>query len=56
MQTKQLHLTLTMYFYDRTTDTNDIARLNINLMAGEYIITSMYSNGTATSNKVTISG
>ena len=43
-------------FYDRTTDENGIARLNINLMAGEYIITSMYSNGAATSNKVTISG
>ena len=42
-------------FYDRTTDASGIARLNINLMAGQYIITSMYSNGAATSNKVTIS-
>ena len=42
-------------FYSRTTDTNGIARLNINLMAGEYIITSMYSNGAAIANKVTIS-
>ena len=41
-------------FYDRTTDVNGVARLNINLMAGQYIITSMYSNGAATSNKVTI--
>ena len=41
-------------FYDRTTGDDGIARLNINLMAGQYIITSMYSNGAATSNKVTI--
>ena len=40
-------------FYNRTTDENGIARLNINLMPGEYIITSQY--GTAvTSNKITI--
>ena len=42
-------------FYDRTTDVNGVARLNINLMAGQYIITSMYSNGAVISNKVTIS-
>ena len=42
-------------FYDRTTDVNGVARLNINLMSGQYIITSMYSNGAAISNKVTIS-
>ena len=42
-------------FYERITDSNGIARLNINLMAGEYIITSMYENGAALSNKVTIS-
>ena len=42
-------------FYNRTTDASGIARLNINLMAGEYIITSMYSNGASTSNKITIS-
>ncbi len=41
-------------FYERITDANGIARLNINLMAGEYIITSMYENGAAISNKVTI--
>ncbi|MBO5151378.1 MAG: Ig-like domain repeat protein [Methanobrevibacter sp.] len=41
-------------FYTRPTDDNGIARLNINLMDGEYIITSMYGNGAATSNKVTI--
>ena len=42
-------------FYTRNTDANGIARLNINLMAGEYIITSVYSpNGAAISNKITI--
>ena len=40
--------------YSRITDGSGIARLNINLMPGEYIITSMYSNGAAISNKVTI--
>ena len=43
-------------FYDRITDNAGIARLNINLMPGEYIITSMYKNGAAISNKITISG
>lgn len=34
---------------------NGIARLTINLMSGEYIITSMYEpNGAAISNKVTV--
>ena len=42
-------------FYNRATDENGIARLNINLMAGEYIITSSY-NGENVSNKITISG
>lgn len=40
-------------FYERTTDENGIARLNINLMAGEYIITSTY-NGNNIANKITI--
>ena len=40
-------------FYNRTTDAQGIAKLNINLMAGEYIITSMY-NDAAISNKITI--
>ena len=42
-------------FYDRTTDENGIARLNINLLPGEYIITSSY-NGLNAANKITISG
>lgn len=41
-------------FYNRTTDDYGVARLNMNLMAGEYIITSMYENGAVIANKVTI--
>ena len=40
-------------FYNRTTGNDGIAKLNINLMAGEYIITSYYGSF-ATSNKITI--
>ena len=40
-------------FYNRTTDVNGVARLNINLMAGEYIITSSY-NGCNIANKIYI--
>ena len=40
-------------FYERTTDENGVARLNINLMAGESIITSTY-NGNNIANKITI--
>ncbi|WP_296891136.1 Ig-like domain repeat protein [uncultured Methanobrevibacter sp.] len=42
--------------YNRITDGSGIARLNINLMPGEYIITSMYENGATIANKVTIRG
>ena len=41
-------------FYEKLTDENGIARLSINLMAGEYIITTSY-NGMNAANKVTIS-
>ena len=41
-------------FYQRTTDSNGTAKLNINLMAGEYIITSQYESAVI-SNKITIS-
>ena len=41
-------------FYKKITDSSGQAKLNINLMSGEYIITSMYSNGATISNKVTI--
>ncbi|WP_407380094.1 Ig-like domain repeat protein [Methanobrevibacter sp.] len=40
-------------FYNRTTDANGIARLNINLIPGEYIITSSYESA-LTSNKVIV--
>ena len=40
-------------FYTKTTEADGIARLNINLLAGEYIITSMY-NGLNAANKVII--
>ena len=40
-------------FYTRTTNENGIAKLNINLMPGEYIITSTY-NGANIANKVKI--
>lgn len=41
-------------FYNRISDENGVARLNINLMPGKYIITSMYENGAVTSNNVVI--
>ena len=41
-------------FYEKITDENGVASLAINLMAGEYIITSSY-NGMNASNKVTVS-
>ena len=41
-------------FYDRISDDDGIARLNINLMSGEYIITSTY-NTLNVSNRITIS-
>ena len=39
--------------YNRITDANGTASLNINLMPGEYIITSSY-NGATTSNTITV--
>ena len=40
-------------FYNRTTNENGIAKLNINLQPGEYIITSTYGKAVI-SNKVTV--
>ena len=40
-------------FYNRITDDDGIASLNINLIKGEYIITSMY-NGFETGNTIKI--
>ena len=42
-------------FYNRVTDSDGQAKLNIRLMAGEYIITSSY-NGCNIANKITIRG
>ena len=39
--------------YDRTTDSEGVARLNINLQKGEYIITSSY-NGQSIANTITV--
>jgi len=41
--------------YSRTTNSDGVASIGLNLMAGEYIITSMYSNNARISNKITIS-
>ena len=41
-------------FYDRSTDSDGVAKLKINLPSGEYIITSNY-NGANIANKITIS-
>ncbi|WP_303735912.1 hypothetical protein [Methanobrevibacter millerae] len=43
----------TNVFYSRTTDVNGDGKLDINLMPGEYIITSSY-NGYNISNKITV--
>jgi len=40
-------------FYKRTTDSDGIARLNINLNPGDYIATA-YWNGYSTSNKIVV--
>ena len=42
-------------FYTRYTNSSGVASLNINLIAGEYIITSQYESSQI-SNKITISG
>ena len=42
-------------FYNRPTDSDGVAKLNIRLLSGQYIITSSY-NGCNIANKITISG
>jgi len=49
----QITFNINGVFYNRTTDENGTAKLNIKLMAGEYIITSQYENALV-SNKITI--
>ena len=41
-------------FYDRKTNENGIARLNINLNSGEYILTAIHNNGLMYSNKIVV--
>lgn len=41
-------------FYNRKTNENGIARLNINLLPDEYILTAIHQNGLSYSNKVTV--
>ena len=40
-------------FYNRATDSDGVAKLNIRLLSGQYIITSSY-NGCNIANKITI--
>ena len=40
-----LRLILTVFFYKKQTDDNGMARLNINLFPGEYILTAIHLNG-----------
>ena len=47
------NLNINGVFYYRSTGSDGIAHLNINLMPGEYIITSSY-NGANIANKITI--
>lgn len=42
-------------FYDKTTDSNGIARLTINLPSGNYVITASY-NGLNTANNIIVKG
>ena len=53
-QNRQITFNINGVFYNRTTDSNGIAGLNINLMSGEYIITSSYSSLNV-ANRITIS-
>ncbi|MBQ9026269.1 MAG: Ig-like domain repeat protein, partial [Methanobrevibacter sp.] len=50
---KNIGFNINGVFYNRTTDDNGVARLNINLLPGEYVITSSYGQALA-SNKVTV--
>ena len=50
---KNITFNINGVFYQRTTDDNGIARLNIRLIAGEYIITAQYGQAKI-SNKITI--
>ena len=52
---KSVNFNINGVFYNRLTDGDGVAKLNIRLMAGQYIITSSY-NGCNIANKITITG
>ncbi|MBR0371397.1 MAG: Ig-like domain repeat protein [Methanobrevibacter sp.] len=52
-QNQTIDFNINGVFYSRTTDVNGDGKLDINLMPGEYIITSSY-NGYNISNKITV--
>ena len=52
-QTKKITFNINGVFYTRTTNNQGITKLNINLQAGKYIITSSY-NGLNVANTVTV--
>ncbi len=50
---QQVEFNINGVFYKRTTDANGVAKLNINLQAGKYIVTSSYG-GFSIANTVTV--
>ena len=50
---KSVNFNINGVFYNRQTDNDGMAKLNIRLMSGEYVITSSY-NGCNIANKITI--
>ena len=51
---KNVSININGVFYTRTTNDLGIARLNINLAPGEYILTAIHPNGLRISNKITV--
>ena len=50
---QQVEFNINGVFYKRTTDANGVAKLNVNLQAGKYIVTSSYG-GFSIANTVTV--
>lgn len=51
---KTVNFNINGVIYSRTTDSEGLAKLNITLMPGEYIVTSTSPNGNSISNKITV--
>ena len=51
---KNVTMNINGVFYTRTTNDLGIARLNINLAPGEYILTAIHPNGLRITNKITV--